>query len=68
MCIVNVLFGNTFVEVQVLSNFRIFQGIAAAASAVAGISILMCLFPDNIYQVISLTDAIFMVGYILGKQ
>ena len=55
-----------FVDILVFS-LRFLQGIAAAVAVVCSVSILMYTFPDKIYQVISLTETLFSIGYILGK-
>lgn len=46
---------------------RFLQGVATAGADVSCVSILMYIFPNNVFQAISLTEAAMAVGYILGK-
>ena len=47
---------------------RFMQGIAASAVVICSVSILMSIYPERIYQIISVTDAVFGVGYTLGMH
>ena len=52
---------------KIIFSFRFIQGIAASAVVVCSVSILMSIYPEKIYQIISVTDAIFGLGYTLGN-
>ena len=46
---------------------RFLDGVADAASWCAGVSILMKLFPNKVSQIMSWTEMLFGLGYMLGK-
>ncbi len=49
------------------SFLRFLDGMADAASWGAAVSILMKLFPNKVSQVMSWTEMVFGLGYMLGK-
>ena len=49
-------------------NFSFIDGVADAAILGAGVSILMKLFPKKVYTIISWTEILFGLGFMLGKK
>ena len=47
--------------------FRFLDGVADAAAWGAGVSILMKLFPNKVSTIMSWTEMLFGLGYMLGK-
>ena len=47
--------------------YRFLDGMADAAAWGAGVSILMKLFPNRVSQIMSWTEMLFGLGYMLGK-
>ena len=49
------------------SIIRFLDGVADATAVCAGVSILMKLFPNKVSQIMSWTEMLFGLGYMLGK-
>ena len=54
-------------EVSKSVVYRFLDGMADAAAWGAGVSILMKLFPNRVSQIMSWTEMLFGLGYMLGK-